>query len=65
MSRTIAITGASSGIGLALAKELAKPGNHLILMARRTAILENLAIEIRNSGALATVHTIDFIQENA
>lgn len=65
MPRIIAITGASSGIGLALAKELAKPGNHLILMARRTSILENLATEVRNAGGDATVHSIDFNQQNA
>lgn len=65
MSRTIVITGASSGIGLALARQLAQPGNHLVLLARRTSILEELAAEINQSEARATVKTIDFTRDNA
>ena len=65
MSRIIAITGASSGIGLALAKKLAQPGNHLILLARRVEILEDLAAEARQAGAEATVEEIDFRVKNA
>ena len=41
------ITGASSGIGAEIAKKLAKKGYNLILTARRTELLENLANEIK------------------
>ena len=40
--KTILLTGATSGIGEALAKELAKKGNTLILISRNKEKLENL-----------------------
>ena len=46
MARNIFITGASSGIGRALAGELAKRGNDLFLTARRLDALEALREEI-------------------
>lgn len=41
------ITGASSGIGRSIAKELARKGYGLVLVARREALLQGLAEEIR------------------
>lgn len=41
------ITGASSGIGRAIAKELGAKGYGLVLVARREALLQTLAEEIR------------------
>ena len=41
------VTGASSGIGMALARVLAQRGHSLILVARRAEIMEALATELR------------------
>ncbi|GLQ05773.1 SDR family NAD(P)-dependent oxidoreductase [Sneathiella chinensis] len=52
----VAITGASSGIGKALALQYAKPGAVLALVARNTAKLETIAEACRKKGA--TVETV-------
>ncbi len=53
------ITGASSGIGFALAKELAWQGARVGLLARRRVPLAELAEEIRAAGGLAAYATAD------
>lgn len=50
MKRAI-ITGASSGIGLELARELARRGYALALLARRRELLDQLAAELTATGA--------------
>lgn len=55
----VLITGASSGIGLALAHELARRGNALWLAARRTELLEQEAAAIRAAGGEAHVVALD------
>jgi short-subunit dehydrogenase len=47
------ITGASSGIGLHLARELSRRGYSLVLLARRAELLESLARELPNTTAIA------------
>ena len=47
MSRSVLITGASSGLGEAMALEFARRGYHLALTARRVEALEGLASRIR------------------
>jgi short-subunit dehydrogenase len=51
LSRGIFITGASSGIGLALARHYAGQGAILGLVARRAEMLDAAALELRQAGA--------------
>jgi short-subunit dehydrogenase len=49
--KTILLTGASSGIGLELARLLAREKTKLALLARRESILKKLAAELKRSGS--------------
>lgn len=51
-NKVVVITGASSGIGKALAKEFASMGSKLSLGARRTELLEELRIEFPDTEIL-------------
>jgi len=54
-NKKIWITGASSGIGAALARELSQRGAHVALTARRPELLNSLAQDIKTCGIKALV----------
>lgn len=53
------VTGASQGIGEAMARDLAKAGHNLILVARREQVLNSLADELTTHGITAEVFAAD------
>ncbi|MDA7920570.1 SDR family NAD(P)-dependent oxidoreductase [Verrucomicrobiales bacterium] len=59
------ITGASSGIGFAIAKELARNGVSVALLARRERKLEENVREIVSNGGVADFVTVDLCDEEA
>lgn len=59
MDKVVLITGASSGIGAAIARELAGAGATLLLGARRTDRLQALAEELNAAGGTVRVRRLD------
>lgn len=60
------VTGASSGIGLELARELAGDGHDPVIAARNVAALEALAAELRGAtGAEVTIIATDLLEPAA
>lgn len=57
--RIALVTGASRGIGRAVALELARAGAHVVVAARTAGALEDLDDEIRGLGGKATILQID------
>lgn len=59
------VTGASSGIGADLARELARDGHDLLLSARRVEPMQALAAELEGCGAAATIVPADLSEPGA
>lgn len=60
--RIVLITGASSGIGWALAKEFSRQGAKVGLLARREDKLRQLSDEIRSAGGTAEYAVADVVE---
>lgn len=64
--RTILVTGASSGIGLATSVACARNGDHVLLLARALAPLERAAAQCLDAGASsASVYPVDVGDDSA
>ncbi len=64
-NKVVFITGASSGIGSELARQLAVKGASLGLLARRGEMLEDLCRKINEQGGAARALTADVVDEQA
>ena len=63
--RLVLITGASSGIGAASAKAMARNGARVLLLARTQSGLEQVATEIKAKGGKAWVYPVDLSDATA
>ena len=61
--RVIVLVGASSGFGKGVAQKLADQGAHVVLAARRTELLEELARDCERRGGKALAVTTDAAKE--
>jgi NADP-dependent 3-hydroxy acid dehydrogenase YdfG len=62
---SIPITGASSGIGAALARRYARPGSHVALGGRDPGRLATIAAECRQAGAYVAEQSVDVTDREA
>ena len=63
--RAALVTGASQGIGAEIARELARRGHRVVLVARSADKLEELATELRDAGGRADVLAADLADRSA
>ena len=63
--RLALVTGASRGIGAAVAEALAAAGAHVVLIARTAADLERAEERIHQAGGTATIAPLDLIETDS
>jgi short-subunit dehydrogenase len=63
--KLVLITGASSGVGAALAKLYGRAGAHVLLLARNAGRLAAVAEAVRQGGGSATTYVIDLADAKA
>ena len=61
----VLVTGASSGIGAAIAKSMAEAGGRIVLLARRKDALDKVAQEITSAGMEAKAYPVDLTDADA
>lgn len=64
-TRIALVTGASRGLGFAMARELAARGHHIVAVARTVGALEELDDRIREGGGSATLAPLDITDDGA
>ncbi|MFZ3310651.1 MAG: SDR family oxidoreductase [Xanthobacteraceae bacterium] len=62
---TVVITGASAGVGRAIALRFARAGANLALIARDAEALQNVKEEVERLGTSASVHALDVADADA
>ena len=62
--KVVIITGASSGIGLATAREFARIGAKVVLAARRVDLLKDIENELKSRGYEAVSFYVDVTVES-
>jgi len=65
MAKSVIITGASRGIGRAIAERLVGDGYSLLLVARNSKALEDFALEMASQGAKVATFACDVTDSNA
>ena len=63
--RTVVVTGASSGIGAHAARQMAKRGATVCLLARRAEELEQVRDRIVSAGGTAHIYPVDLVDAEA